>query len=99
MPFRFRKRLRLFKGAWINLSKSGASLSVGRKGATVNLNSKGVQETVGLPGSGLSYRTRRRKFSKPGGPASEPRGAVTAAHVLYIVIIALVILWTLSHVH
>jgi hypothetical protein len=97
MPFRFRKRLRLFKGAWINLSKSGASLSVGRKGATVNLNSKGVQETVGLPGSGLSYRTRRRKFSN--GPASEPRGAVTAAHVLYIVIIALVILWILSHVH
>jgi hypothetical protein len=54
---------------------------------------------VGLPGSGLSYRTRRRKFGKPGGPAGAPRGAVTAAHVLYIVVIAPVILWILSHVH
>ena len=99
MGFRFRKRLRIFKGAWINLSKSGASLSVGRRGAVVNISQKGHQESVGLPGSGLSYRTRRRKLGKPGGPASEPRGAVTAAHVLYIVIIALVILWILSHVH
>ena len=99
MPFRFRKRLRLFKGAWINLSKSDASLSMGRRGAVVNISQKGHQESVGLPGSGLSYRTRRRKFGKPGGPANAPTGAVTAAHVLYIVIIALVILWILSHVH
>jgi Protein of unknown function (DUF4236) len=99
MPFRFRKRLRLFKGAWINLSKRGASLSMGRKGAPVNLNFKGVQETVGLPGSGLSYRTKLRKFGKPAGAADVPHGAVTVAHVVYLVLIALVILWILTHVH
>jgi hypothetical protein len=48
MPFRFRKRLRIFKGVWINLSKSGASLSMGRRGATVNISPKGHQEGVGL---------------------------------------------------
>jgi len=58
MGFRFRKRLRIFKGAWINLSKSGASLSVGRRGAVVNISQKGHQESVGLPGSGLSYRNK-----------------------------------------
>ena len=97
---RFRRRLRIFKGLWLNVSKSGTSISLGRRGASVNLSSKGHMETVGLPGSGLSYRSRRRKLGKPGGPpTSAPRGAVTAAHVLYIVIIALVIIWILSHVH
>ena len=34
MGFRFRKRIRLGKGIWINLSKKGSSLSVGGRGAT-----------------------------------------------------------------
>lgn len=58
MPLRFQKRLRLGKGLWINLSKSGASLSAGRRGATVNLGRRGVQGTLGIPGSGLSWRER-----------------------------------------
>jgi hypothetical protein len=99
MGFRFRKRLRIFPGLWINFSKKGGPLSVGGRGATVNLNPKGHQENVGLPGSGLSYRKRRRNFGKRGGPAGAPRGAVTAAHVLYLVVIALVILWILSQLH
>jgi len=58
MDFRFRKRLKLFPGAWINISKKGGSLSVGGHGATVNFSKRGVSETVGLPGSGISYRTK-----------------------------------------
>jgi hypothetical protein len=58
MPLRFQKRLRLGKGLWINLGKSGASLSAGRRGATVNLGRRGVQGTLGIPGSGLSWRER-----------------------------------------
>ena len=50
MGFRFRKRLRIFPGLWLNLSKKGGSLSVGGRGATVNVNPKGHQETVGLHG-------------------------------------------------
>jgi hypothetical protein len=48
--------------------------------------------------SAISYRTRRRKFGNP-GPARPPHGAVTTAHVLYIALIALVILWILAHWH
>ena len=54
----FRKRLRLFPGAWINLLKRGASVSVGRHDATVNIGRKGVRETFGFPDTGLSYQTR-----------------------------------------
>jgi Protein of unknown function (DUF4236) len=51
MSFRFRKRLRLFPGAWVNLSKRGASLSMGRRRLTPNIGRKGVRESIGLPGS------------------------------------------------
>jgi Protein of unknown function (DUF4236) len=56
MGFRFRKRVKLIPGVWINLSKKGGSLSVGGHGATVNLSKRGVIGTAGLPGSGISYR-------------------------------------------
>ena len=44
MNFRFHKRLRLLKFLHVNLSTSGASLSVGRRGATVGRTSA-AQET------------------------------------------------------
>jgi hypothetical protein len=53
--FRFRGSVRNLPGLRVNLSKSGASLSVGRRGATVNFGKRDVRTTVGLPGTGLSY--------------------------------------------
>jgi Protein of unknown function (DUF4236) len=61
MPFRFHKRVRLCKGLALNLSKSGASLSVGGKGVTTNVSRRGVRTTLSIPGTGISYQTRRRK--------------------------------------
>ena len=46
MGFRFRKRIRLGKGIWINLSKKGRSLSVGGRGATMNVSKKGVRDSL-----------------------------------------------------
>jgi hypothetical protein len=79
MSFRFRRRLRLFPGLYLNVSKSGVSsridiaglgttnakafansASAGGRGLTLNVSSKGSQATVGLSGSGYSYRTKRR---------------------------------------
>ena len=56
MGFRFQKRIRIFKGLTLNLSKSGTSWTVGGPGAAVNLRGKKVTGTVGAPGTGLSYR-------------------------------------------
>lgn len=57
MSFRFQKRISLFPGVRLNLSRSGMSVSVGIPGATLNFGGRsGTSITVGIPGSGLSYR-------------------------------------------
>jgi len=59
--FRFRKVIPLGRFLRINLSKTGTSLSAGRPGATINVRKDRVDATVGLPGSGLSYKERLSK--------------------------------------
>jgi hypothetical protein len=59
MSFRFRKRIRLTKGIYWNLGKKGPSLSIGRRGAAMNVSKKGVRDTFSLPGTGVSYQTKR----------------------------------------
>jgi hypothetical protein len=57
MGLRFQKRIKIFPGVYINLSKSGVSASLGGRGATVNVGSTGRRMvTLGIPGTGLSYR-------------------------------------------
>jgi len=56
--FRLRKTIPLGKFFRINVSKTGASLSAGRPGATINVRKDRVDGTVGIPGSGLSYKER-----------------------------------------
>jgi hypothetical protein len=59
---RFRKRIKLFSLAHLNVSKSGASLSLGIPGLTHNVNLQGKQQTTfGLPGSGMSYTRHHKK--------------------------------------
>src|ERR1700749_3116612 len=58
MGFRFQKRISILPGLRINLSKSGASASVGPRGADVNIGRNGVTTNAGIPGTGLSYRSR-----------------------------------------
>ena len=57
MGFRFQRRIKICKGLNINLSKSGIGVSAGVKGAHIGISSKGKPyASVGLPGTGLSYR-------------------------------------------
>jgi len=53
MPFRFQRRVKLFPGVSLNLSKSGVSTSA-RLG-NLTLNSRGIV-TASAPGTGISYR-------------------------------------------
>jgi hypothetical protein len=62
MGLRFRRRLRIIPGLWLNLNKSGGSLSVGGHGFTENIGPRGHQETISARGTGLSYRTKRRSI-------------------------------------
>jgi hypothetical protein len=55
---RFQKRLSILPGVRVNLSKSGASTSIGPRGADVNIGRDGVTTNAGIPGTGLSYRQK-----------------------------------------
>jgi uncharacterized protein YgiM (DUF1202 family) len=58
MGFRFQKRISILPGVRVNLSKSGASASIGPKGADVNIGPHGVTTNAGIPGTGMSYRSK-----------------------------------------
>lgn len=53
--FRFYRRVHLFPGLSVNLSKSGPSLTVGVRGAHMTMGRRGITRTVGIPGTGIYY--------------------------------------------
>jgi tetratricopeptide (TPR) repeat protein len=75
MSYRFRKSVKLAPGVRMNVGKRGLGLSVGARGARYSVNTSGRKTaSVGLPGSGLSYR------SEGGGSTGRPsRSAAVAA--------------------
>jgi hypothetical protein len=72
MGFRFQKRITLLPGIRLNLSKTGASVTVGKPGMSVNLGKDGASGNVGIPGTGLSYR---QKITGNSTPVSEQDAA------------------------
>ena len=63
MGMRVRKSIKLVPGVRLNLTQKGiSSISIGKRGATVNINGQGVQASLGVPGTGLSYRSKRKKL-------------------------------------
>jgi hypothetical protein len=55
MGFRFRQSFKIIPGVRLNLSRSGASVSLGPRGLHYTIGSHGTRTTVGLPGSGISW--------------------------------------------
>lgn len=68
MGLRFRKSIKIADGLKLNLSKSGVSVSAGKRGARYTVSSSGRRTaTVGIPGTGISYSktfgTKKKKKS------------------------------------
>ena len=56
---RFRKSIQICKGVKLNLSKSGASLTLGPgKGVSMNVGTKGAYFNWSIPGTGVYDRVR-----------------------------------------
>src|SRR5437899_1717687 len=55
MSFRFRRTFSLLPGLRANVTKTGASLSIGPRGAKVTVGSGGIRATAGLPGTGMFW--------------------------------------------
>ena len=65
MGFRSQKRIRIFKGLTLNLSKTGTSWTIGGRGASINLKNGKATGNVGIPGTGLSYRGKLMDDENP----------------------------------
>ena len=62
MGLRFQRRVKLLPGLHLNLSLSGVGVSVGGRGAHIGVTARGQRYTsIGLPGTGLSWR----EYQKP----------------------------------
>jgi hypothetical protein len=82
MGFRFHRTIRVLPGLRLNLSKSGASVSVGRRGAWFTVGPKGTRTTVGLPGTGISYTTSSHHQTSE-RPAEPNTDAEVRAHPVW----------------
>lgn len=58
MSWRFRKRVKLAPGLYLNASFSGLGMSVGPRGANVSFGPRGTYANASIPGTGLYSRQR-----------------------------------------
>lgn len=58
---RFQKRIRLLPFLWLNLSKTGTSLTFGCRFLKLNFGKRGIWITGSLTGTGLSIRHQLKK--------------------------------------
>jgi hypothetical protein len=102
MGLRFYRRVHLFPGVSVNVSRSGPSLTVGVRGAHVTVGRRGVTRTVGLPGTGIYYTSHHGYHSgfhsahneapvPPEQQAGADRKAETTIGLLVVVIVGLVV--------
>ncbi|ANI99095.1 hypothetical protein A8O14_02695 [Polynucleobacter wuianus] len=72
MGFRFQKRISISKYLRLNFSKTGASISIGKRGLDLNIKGDQVMGNIGLPGTGLSYREKLTpKAGEPSTPSEQ----------------------------
>ena len=87
---RFRRTLRPLPGVRLNLSKSGVSTSVGTRGAWFTIGHGKTRETVGLPGTGVSY-TEQQSIGTPPGDEAAPASSSVGRGVLVWLVAFLVV--------
>jgi hypothetical protein len=71
--WRFRRSVRLAPGVRLNFNKRSVGISAGVRGARASINSDGQRtRSVGIPGTGLYYRSQSRgarRYVSPNNPA------------------------------
>ena len=75
MGFRFGRRIKILPGVRLNVGLRGISTSIGVRGASVTVGKTGVHGNVGIPGSGLSYRTKLSGSKSKVVPVPDPGAA------------------------
>ena len=62
---RFSKRIKVFPGFSLNVSKSGVSSTIGVKGASINFSKRGTYFNSSIPGTGIRFRTKIGNGNQP----------------------------------
>lgn len=62
---KFRKRVKVFPGFYLNFSNAGVSSTIGVKGASINFSKKGTYLNTGIPGTGFYNRQKIGGESNP----------------------------------
>jgi hypothetical protein len=88
MTIRFFRRVTLLPGLRLNLSKSGASLSIGTRGAWLTIGPRSQRASTGIPGTGVWWTEQTR-------PAAPPH----AGHRFGLVVLLLAIACGLRSAH
>jgi hypothetical protein len=71
MGTRFRRTIKI-GGVRVNVGRHGLSTSIGPRGSSITIGKRGVYSNIGIPGTGISYR------SKLGGTGSFQRSTRNA---------------------
>jgi len=69
---RFRKRVKVFPGFYLNFSSAGVSSTLGVKGVNVNFSKKGTYLNTSIPGTGLYNRQRIENSPNNFGTTENP---------------------------
>lgn len=86
---RFFRRQQIAPGVRVNLSKSGASLSLGHRGTWFTMGPRGRRTTIGAPGTGLYYTWRSARR----GNTHRSRSTLLALGAL-VIGLARILFWT-----
>jgi hypothetical protein len=90
MGFRFRRAIKILPGLRLNFGKRGVSTSIGVRGAHITVGHGQIRETVGLPGSGLSYtHVEKTQQEAPSEPLAARRSSVS---IWLFVLVALAVI-------
>lgn len=75
MGLRFRRSIKIAPGVRLNVGSKSWGISTGSRGARISTNSKsGTHVSVGIPGTGLSYRQKIGATPKQSGQDSSSPG-------------------------
>ena len=84
MALRYRRRINILPGVHLNVSRSGISTTLGVRGASMTFGKRGRYINTGIPGTGISWRSRVGSSGSTSAVAGEPSIAPSGArHVPY----------------
>lgn len=69
MEWRYRKRVKVAPGIYMNISKSGVSTTIGGKGSSINIGKNGTYLNTSIPGSGF-YNRQKISGKRHGGTSN-----------------------------